>query len=254
MRGGAVFPVRVRFAKRGKIRWISHRDVARAFERALRVERLPLAFSEGFSPHPKVSFGLALPVGAESDAEYIDVELTGELDVAELPGRLTSSLPEGMTVTGAAPLAERAPALQEAVTAVTWRVEVRSGDAAAPLTPEGFAEMAGEALERSTLETVRRRKGREVTEDVRPVIRRIDVLGPTEHGVVCEMELLTQPRSAKPGEVLAAIAAAHATDGDARALVEGDLLRTHQWIERDGARCEPLDADPRLHVPEARAS
>ena len=55
MRGDAGFPVRLRFTERGKVRWISHRDVARAFERAFRIEQLPLAFSQGFSPRPKVS-------------------------------------------------------------------------------------------------------------------------------------------------------------------------------------------------------
>ena len=77
MRGDSGFPVRIRFAKRGKVRFISHRDVARAFERAFRIEQLPLAFTEGFSPRPKVSFGLALSVGHESDAEYLDVDVGG---------------------------------------------------------------------------------------------------------------------------------------------------------------------------------
>ncbi|MCZ7534552.1 MAG: TIGR03936 family radical SAM-associated protein [Acidimicrobiia bacterium] len=257
MRGGAACPVRLRFSKRGKVRWISHRDLARAFERALRVERLPLAFSEGFSPHPKVSFGLALPVGAESEAEYLDMELLREVDLATLPGRLTPALPDGVDVVAAVPLAERAPALQEAVTAVVWRVEVLGSDAGPPLSPEAFAALAGEALVSPTLETARRRKGREVVDDVRPVIRRIDVVGPSARGVRCEMEMSTQPRGAKPGEVLAAIAAATGSSGgpDGRCvLAEGDVLRTHQWIEREGARCEPLDADPRVRVPEARAS
>ncbi len=256
MRGGAAFPVRLRFSKRGKVRWISHRDLARAFERALRVERLPLAFSEGFSPHPKVSFGLALPVGAESDAEYLDMELLNEVDLDALPGRLTSALPDGVDVVAAVPLAERAPALQEAVTAVVWRAEVLDADPGPPLSPEVLAALAGEALDCPTLETTRRRKGREVVDDVRPVIRRIDVVGPSARGVWCEMEMSTQPRGAKPGEVLAAIVAATGRAGgpDSRVeLVEGDVLRTHQWIERDGARCEPLDAHPRMRVPEVRA-
>ena len=103
MRGDSGFPVRIRFAKRGKVRFISHRDVARAFERAFRVEQLPLAFTEGFSPRPKVSFGLALSVGHESDAEYLDVELAEPVDVALLAGALSDALPEGMDVTGTAP-------------------------------------------------------------------------------------------------------------------------------------------------------
>ena len=62
--------VRIRFAKLGKIRWTSHRDVARMWERAFRRVQLPVAYSAGFSPRPRVSFGLALPTGYESVAEY----------------------------------------------------------------------------------------------------------------------------------------------------------------------------------------
>ena len=97
---------------------------ARAFERAFRIEQLPLAFSQGFSPRPKVSFGLALSVGYESDAEYLDFELTEPVDVDALPAALTAALPDGITVTGACRLLDRAPALQESVTAVQFLVAV----------------------------------------------------------------------------------------------------------------------------------
>ena len=69
MKGSDGIPVRVRFTKLGKVRFASHRDVARAFERAFRIEQLPMAFTLGFSPRPKVSFGLALGTGHESYAE-----------------------------------------------------------------------------------------------------------------------------------------------------------------------------------------
>ncbi len=67
--------VRFRFTKLGKIRFTSHRDVARMWERALRRSLLPVALSQGFSPHPLLSFGLALPTGCESLGEYLDVRL-----------------------------------------------------------------------------------------------------------------------------------------------------------------------------------
>ena len=67
--------VRFRFSKVGKVRFTSHRDVARLWERALRRAELPVALTEGFSPRPKVHFGLALPTGYESDGEYLDVDL-----------------------------------------------------------------------------------------------------------------------------------------------------------------------------------
>ena len=81
--------VRIRFSKLGKIRWTSHRDVARMWERAFRRVQLPLAYSEGFSPRPKVSFGLALPTGYESVAEYLDVELRDSVELSTLAGRLS---------------------------------------------------------------------------------------------------------------------------------------------------------------------
>src|SRR6476661_7590747 len=174
MRGGAANPVRLRYTKRGKIRWISHRDVARALERAFRITKLPLAFTEGFSPRPKVSFGLALSTGHESDAEYLDLVLSDEVDLEPLSVSLTDALPEGMAVTGAVPLAERAPALQEAVTAVVWRVEPVRADGA-PIEASELGARIQRALELPALPTSRRRKGREVEEDVLPVFRRCDL-------------------------------------------------------------------------------
>jgi radical SAM-linked protein len=250
VRGGAANPVRLRYTKLGKVRWISHRDVARALERAFRVVQLPLAFSEGFSPRPKVSFGLALSTGHESDAEYVDLVLAEDIDLDALPARLSAALPEGVDVVGAAALAERVPALQEAVTCVEWRVDVAHTD----LTEVDPARLRAEidaALALPALAATRRRKGRDVVEDVRPVIRRITVCDglptnelPRSGFPVVEMEMSTQPRGAKPGDVLAAIG--DFTDVRAR--------RTYQWIERDGARQEPLDADTRPRVPEACVS
>ena len=241
MKGGAANPVRLRYTKLGKVRWISHRDVARALERAFRVAQLPLAFTEGFSPRPKVSFGLALSTGHESDAEYVDLVLAEYIDPDTFASILTPALPEGIAVVGAVALADRAPALQEAVTCVEWRVDVARRDLS-PVEPAELRTSIHTALALPALPTTKRRKGRDVVEDVRPVIRRITVCD--EPSAVVEMEMSTQPRGAKPGEVLAAIG--DFTDLRAR--------RTHQWIERDGARQEPLDADTRPRVPEACAS
>ncbi len=246
MRGGAANPVRLQYTKLGKVRWISHRDVARALERAFRVVQLPLAFSEGFSPRPKVSFGLALSTGHESDAEYVDLVLAEPVDLDDLPRQLTAALPAGIAVVGAVTLADRVPALQEAVTCVQWRVDVAHTD----FTDVDPAELRGQvdtALALPVLPAMKRRKGRDVEEDVRPVIRRITVCNEPQTGerpTSVEMEMSTQPRGAKPGEVLAAI-------GD---FIDVRARRTHQWIERDGARQEPLDADTRPRVPEACAS
>ncbi|HMF03205.1 MAG TPA: TIGR03936 family radical SAM-associated protein [Acidimicrobiia bacterium] len=244
MRGDTGFPVRVRFTKRGKVRFISHRDVARAFERAFRVEQLPLAFTQGFAPRPKVSFGLALSVGHESEAEYLDVQLTDEVPLETLARRVSDALPDGIDVTGAAALADRAPALQESVTAVAYRVTVTGPDDA-PLDAGDLQVAVDEALARSVLPVTRTRKGHQVTEDLRSIVRAMAVTDADDLGPVLDLELSTQPRGTRPAEVLAVV------DGD---LVDRRVLRTKQLIERGGARLEPLEADARSRVPEARAS
>jgi radical SAM-linked protein len=253
MRGDTGFPVRVRYSKQGKVRWISHRDVARAFERALRIEQLPLAFTLGFSPRPKVSFGLALSTGYESEAEYLDLELSAPVDLEPLPARLTAALPIGLEVDAVVALEERAPALQEAVAAVTWRVEVTDDDGE-PVSEQTLRALVAGARSAPVLEVTQVRKGRSSVSDVAPAIRRLEVLDPQGEAfgsATVEMELVTQPRGAKPSEVVAAIAGMSPTPVT---LAVGRAVRTHQWIERDGARCEPLDADTRPRAPQVRAS
>src|SRR5688572_26615075 len=99
--------LRVRFEKLGKVRFTSHRDVARIWERALRKVALPVAYTAGFSPRPKLAFGLALSTGHESVAEYLDIDLAVDAavpDLGDLPARLSAGLPHGIDVTACAPL------------------------------------------------------------------------------------------------------------------------------------------------------
>lgn len=229
--------VRLRFSKLGKIRWTSHRDVARMWERAFRRVGLPLAYTQGFSPRPRVSFGLALPTGAESEAEYLDVELAAgtSVDAASLPGRLTPALPAGLDVAAAAVVDERADSLQHEVASCSWVVEVAGAG------PEELAALVGAALAAPSLVITRQRKGQTSHDDVRPSILSCRVVG-----TALECELAAQPRTLRPSELLLAL------DPHLEAT---RVRRTHQWIERDGARGEilPLDATAAPHV-RARAS
>lgn len=231
--------LRIRFAKRGKVRWTSHRDTARMWERAFRRLSLPVAYSNGFSPRPRVSFGLALSTGYESVAEYLDVELTATppdggdptLDLDRLTTGLSAALPEGVDVLAIAVGEDRLPSLQEEVTVCTWRFAVTpvDPDAPAPDIAAGFDQL----LAADTVVVTRTRKGREVTEDIRPAIVAIRPLGSDPDGFWLECDLAAQPRSLRPTELVAALDA----DVEARAV-----CRVHQWIERDGARWEPLAA------------
>ncbi|MET0920616.1 MAG: TIGR03936 family radical SAM-associated protein [Acidimicrobiia bacterium] len=263
MRGTAGHPVRLRFTKRGKVRFIGHRDVARAFDRAFRIEQLPLAFTEGFSPRPKVSFGLALSVGHESEAEYLDFELDEIVDPDELVGPLSAALPEGIDVTGAVALVDRARALQESVTAVDYLVAPI--DANDQLVSASLLSELVDLAHRSTeLPVTQVRKGKERVEDVLPVIRTIELVhtGGFDQAspdlgtsAVLELSLSTQPRGARPREILEAlgVAAGLPLAGETT-LFEGRVVRTAQWIEHNGARQEPLEADVLTRTPQVCAS
>ncbi len=90
--------LRLRYAKRGRLRFSSHRDFQRAFERAIRRAGLPIAFSAGFSPHPKVSYANAAPTGVASEAEYVEIGLSAERDPAQVREALDAALPPGLDV------------------------------------------------------------------------------------------------------------------------------------------------------------
>ncbi|WP_283138282.1 TIGR03936 family radical SAM-associated protein [Rhizohabitans arisaemae] len=88
--------LRVRYAKRGRLRFTSHRDISRAIERAVRRAGIPVAFSAGFSPHPKISYAGAAPTGVASEAEYLEIGLTRRCDPQRLRADLDASLPPGL--------------------------------------------------------------------------------------------------------------------------------------------------------------
>ena len=222
--------MRIRFAKHGKVRFTSHRDVARIWERALRRAQVPVAYSAGFNPRPKIAFGLALSTGYSSDAEYLDVELdpdrAASIDTEALIAALTASLPTGMTALAAAGLAPGEPSLQHAVTSCTWRIDAAGADA--PTASDSLAR----AMARSELLVQRERKGRMDTDDIRPAVLAVEVQGKITDGVRLIAELGTKPRAVRPVDLLASL------DPPLSLL---RACRLHQWIATDAiGRREPL--------------
>jgi radical SAM-linked protein len=90
--------LRLRYAKRGRLRFSSHRDFQRALERALRRADIPMAYSAGFTPHPKVSYANAAPTGAASEAEYLEISLASRRDPEQVRSALDAALPAGLDV------------------------------------------------------------------------------------------------------------------------------------------------------------
>jgi radical SAM-linked protein len=114
--------VRLRYAKRGRLRFTSHRDFARAFERALRRAEVPMGYSAGFSPHPKISYVGAAPTGVASEAEYLEIGLARPVDLDQLRAGLDAALPDGLDIIEAVPAGPGS--LPERMQASAWRIEL----------------------------------------------------------------------------------------------------------------------------------
>ncbi len=119
--------VRVTFATGDSVKYVGHLDLARAWERAIRRARLPLAYTQGFNPQPRLQFAAALPVGYTSQAELADIFLNEALDPEAAVARLAAALPEGIRPLAAVEVPREAPSLQSQVVAASYRVAVYEG-------------------------------------------------------------------------------------------------------------------------------
>ncbi|MER5771184.1 TIGR03936 family radical SAM-associated protein [Streptomyces sp. NPDC001985] len=162
--------IRLRYTKRGRLRFTSHRDFQRAFERALRRAEVPMAYSAGFTPHPKVSYANAAPTGTGSEAEYLEIALTEHRDPATLRELLNESLPSGLDVTDA--VEARTPGLADRLTGSEWELRL---DKVAPADAE---RAVAAFLAAETVEVQRRTKNGMRTFDARPAVAELRVVPP----------------------------------------------------------------------------
>ncbi|GIU85249.1 MAG: hypothetical protein KatS3mg008_2024 [Acidimicrobiales bacterium] len=238
------FVVRIRYAKFSKVRFLSHRDMARLWERAWRRAALPLRYSLGLQPRARLSFGLALPTGAESVAEYLDVHLPdGETVGGDLlRGALAESLPSGVQVLAAGVLRRPSTSLQESVTSNTWELWIRG-------TPSEIDQAIGRFEASASVPVQRERKGKVGVDDAKEFVsalRRVeaDVVRRTrpdglahvpalaEGGwVVLVADLVCGSRSLRPSELVSVLGL-----GDRPVR----LVRSAQWTTQGSRRAEPL--------------
>ncbi|WP_268244367.1 TIGR03936 family radical SAM-associated protein [Pilimelia terevasa] len=135
----------MRYAKRGPLRFTSHRDFARAFERALRRAAVPIAYSQGFTPHPKISYASAAPTGVASEAEYLELGLQREVDPEQLRGALDAALSPGLDIVEAV-VAAAPGSLADRIDAGRWRIALTGVTVEALTAAAAAFESAPEVL------------------------------------------------------------------------------------------------------------
>jgi radical SAM-linked protein len=187
---------RITFSKTAALRYVGHLDLQTLWERAARRAGLPLAYSQGFHPQPKMTFASALPLGFSSRAEVMDILLRSEIELGDLPRRLESALPAGIAVLAVRSVDEAEPALQAQIRAAEYEVvligKVNAGD---------LQRQIERLLEAHGLPRVRREKAY----DLRPLIEELRIIESGERGGDVKVFMRLSAREAatgRPEEVL----------------------------------------------------
>jgi radical SAM-linked protein len=204
----AVQHLLVRYAKRGKMRFASHRDVARAFERGVRRAELPIAFSSGFSPHPKISYAGGAPTGVASEAEYLTIGLTSPQVADQVREQLDAVLPDGIDVLE---VTEDAKGSAGEAQASEWRVVLPGvRPEAAAQAVAGFLALSQAPVERRTDKGVRQLDARTAVVEMAVLDRsdhRRGAMTSQEDCAILRMVVLHQAPAVRPEDVLTALGA-----------------------------------------------
>lgn len=193
--------IRFKFTRGEELRFISHLDQQRLFQRAFRRAGLNIAHSNGFNPHPKLSFALAMSVGLMSDSEYGDVVLTRDIDLMEFTKRLNAALPEGLKVVEARRIPQGKTSLSASLTDSRYRIEVALEDG---MDEASLSDILNtyKSLDEVILEK-RNKKGKLVPKNIRPFIQDIRVLSIQDGNAELELRLkYLDQQSVKPELVL----------------------------------------------------
>jgi len=197
--------LRLRYAKRGRLRFTSTRDFQRALERALRRTGVPMAYSQGFNPHPRISYTNAAPTGTASEAEYVELAVTSVLDPEAVRAALDAALPPGLDVLEVVEV--RAPDFADRLQASVWVIEL-------PEVPTAAARSAVAAfLAAESVDVQRLTKGGMRTFDARQPVLRLEVRpdAPPAEGAagapcaILDLVVRHVTPSVRPDDVLAAL-------------------------------------------------
>jgi radical SAM-linked protein len=218
--------LRIRYAKRGRLRFTSHRDFSRAFERAVFRARIPMAYSSGFNPHPRISYAGAAPTGSASEAEYVEIALREIVDPAAVGVLLEEALPDGLDVLTI--VESPGGSLADRLEASRWLIDIASPVAATEAAVQAFLGSEEVLVERMTKKGLR-------SFDCRAAVV---VLAVTqgERGARLDLVLRHGVPSVRPDDVLTGLASA-GLEGAGAPL----FTRLEQGtLEDDGTIGDPL--------------
>lgn len=193
--------VRIKFSRHGALKFIGHLDIMRYFQKAFRRSEIDIAYTEGFSPHPVMSFAAPLGVGLESDGEYLDIELNGQTDTEEIREKLNEQMAEGMEVLSVVVLPEKSKSAMASVAAAGYYIAFRN-----EFTPPcGWQEAIGRFLEKEKIMVKKQTKKSMMEIDLKPAIYDFRLSSYREKDCLYLMVNASSAGNVKPGMVVEAL-------------------------------------------------
>lgn len=231
--------VRIRYAKRGRMRFASHRDFARTLERAIRRAEIPIAYSQGFTPHPKISYVGAAPTGVASEAEFLELGLQQQMSLDEIAQRLDLALPDGMDVLDIVEAASGG--LSDRIDVSQWQLRLPAEQ------PEQVVEAVRRFMTTTAVPVERSgKKGMRVLDARGPVVRLSAVVNQPPSGVddlpcaILDLVVRQVTPTVRPDDVLSGLRAV----ADLQLSAPPVVVRLAQGALTDeGIIVDPLDAD-----------
>ena len=181
--------IRVKYKKEDEMIFISHLDLQRLLQRAFRRATINLSYSEGFNPHPKMSYGNALALGVESQGEYVDIEIEDDIEVDEFLERINNQLPEGIKFIKGQEIDPKTPSLSSVIVYGEYIFNI---DLDTPLSKEFVkSRVLNFVKSEEIIVTKTNKKGRKVEVDIRPLIKNFDLVSLDDKKVTFESTIAT---------------------------------------------------------------
>lgn len=220
---------RVKFEKRGPIRFTSHRDVVRIVQRSIAAAEIPVSFSQGYHPHMRMSFGPPLKTGWEGHDEYLDIQVEESVD--NLAERCNAFTPEGLNLVACAEVAAVAPKLANDISAASYEARIRRDELEKAVGPDVYAD----ALRQDKNEIKRRFGGEDDSEDQKPRVVSVSIETAGDDLRIEYTSTMRSGRVVPPQELAAALG----DPGDLSTPVR--VARTAQYVTRNGEYLSPLN-------------
>lgn len=241
---------RVKFSIKGGASFISHLDLLRTFERSLRRANLPIAFSQGFNPHPRILFGSVLPVGVESEEEYVDFILNEQYNSKQFKQKLNLALPSEISVLAVKQITKDMPSLMEKINLAAYSLQLcfKSHKRRSEIS-----NWINDFLLNEEIIVVRKTKKGEKKIDLKPLIRKLELVEKDEkQGEEKNWELLLVAQTGSKGN----LRTDHLVTELNRYLPDLDYVkvrRTGLFIEDEGEIFYPLSQDQPVPVKECNS-